>query len=809
MRKQKIVVSEFLLILMFIISLCGFYALSPVMQTIQNHSLHEKTVANWTYMVYCDADNNLDSYGLSDVNEMEYGYNDAVSSQVNVITFIDREYSGAKTYKIKHDTSSSIVSTILSTGFPSEPNMGSKTTLKNFIMYCFNNYPAQKYVLDLWDHGGGIFGICWDDSSSSDRLSFDEVDEAITEACVAASETIEILAMDACLMQMLEINYECREYVDFIVASEETIPGYGYPYDLMISSLCASPSQTAQTYAVDMVNDYHNDYTSSYDTTLSAVDVRSSSINSLMGAFNTFTAALIEQINVYGQTSAIASARAATQEFYYDIFGDLYDFAYEAKARIGNAYFDMTCDWMMGNISSAVLNSKQHNNPQAHGISIYFPDNSGDYDSGYSTVIDLGQETEWDTFLTTFYYGPSYHLSLQSHSFDDDPSIDAGNDGDDIADQGETLNVTLSIKNTGSVVASNVNGTLSCTNGNITIIVNFQDYGTIGLGQTISHDFQFNVSQTAPNNLVITFQFLIKATFVVGWAKPETFQLVINATDLDAGDSFDTAILITPGTYESSLPGPDPTDGSAWYKIVIQVGDYLEVTINTAAAGTDFDAYIYNPSGSIVAYAIGVSYPDYCAEDCLSSGEYRIRFRPYSGSGAYTFTIELTPASEPSPDPPPDDDVTGSSFATAITILEDESTQTGYISTAADNDTMYYRIYLMDDEQVVAHLHADDSTDFDLYLYNPAQSLLDYSAGTIYPEIVTSGSYRQMGYYYIVVISYSGSGEYELEVTRSKASSFFVGSEVTTAISMLIGFFIIGGLFLFKRRHHHKNIPFF
>lgn len=136
-----------------LIGIIGSMLLLPASQNLQDTDLKSTVVKDWTYMVYCDADNNLDSYGVDDVNEMETGFSDAAAGDVNVIAFIDRETTGAKTYKISHDEAPGVItSTILTTGFPSEPNMGAKLTLKNFIIYVFNNFPADKYVLDLWDH---------------------------------------------------------------------------------------------------------------------------------------------------------------------------------------------------------------------------------------------------------------------------------------------------------------------------------------------------------------------------------------------------------------------------------------------------------------------------------------------------------------------------------------------------------------------------------------------------------------------------------------------------------------------------------
>ena len=756
MKRKIVVLSQFVLIFFLIVSLLGSAILIPIIQNLHNSELETKVGADWTYMIYCDADNNLDSYGVDDINEMEDGYIDAAASDVNVIAFIDREHSGAKTYQISHDNAPGVItSTILTTGFPSEPNMGSKTTLKAFIAYCFNNFPADKYVLDLWDHGGGIFGICWDDSSGNDKLSFDEVDEAIEEACSDAGEKIDILAMDACLMHMLEVDYEFRENVDYIVASEETIPGDGYPYNTMINSLCASPTQSTSAYAIDMVNDYHASYSSGHDTTLSAVDVTTSSITDLMGAFTLFVNESIRQIGL-GNSGQFANARAATQEFYYDIFVDLYDFAKEAKARLSDGYFDHTCDLLMNNISSAVLNTQQHNNPQAYGIAIYFPDNPSDYDSGYETVIDLGQETDWDLFLTSFYYGPTFQLSLVNYEYNVSTAVDPGNDGDDIIDQGETANATVAIKNTGSETATTVNGTLISNDANLTIVVDFRDYGTMAQGNQLSLDFQFNISQTAPNAQVITMTLMIQATFADHYVKNDTLFVIVNVSTIFGGDSFANAVEIGEGVFNSIMPGLDPTDLSAWFKIKVNISMYLIASILTATIGTDFDIYVYHPSGYILTAAAIASYPDTCSTFAPTTGYYRLRIQPYSGSGVYTLNVTISNTTGPED---------GNAWGTAFSFWSNQTSFTGSCPNAnSATGYIYYRVFLENLQTIRVTLTGDSAQhDFDLYIVDGTFQAVALSDSAQYPEKLTYTA-KQEGYVYILVVPYSGSGEFIVTV---------------------------------------------
>lgn len=781
MKRRYLLVSQAILIALLFVSLLGSTLLLPKVQDLADagnkEALKEKVAADWTYMVYCDADNNLDSYGIGDINEMEQGYSNAYNGIVNVIAFIDREYSGATTYKIVQDTGGGIASTVLTTGFPAEPNMGSQTTLTNFITYVFNNFPASNYVLDLWDHGGAIFGICWDDSNGNDKLTFDEVDAAIATACVAAGETIDILALDACLMQLLEMDYEVREYVDFVVASEETIPGYGFPYHTMIGSLCVASRPTPEAYATDMVNDYNSFYSSAYDVTLSSVDVRSTSINNLMAAFNNFTTQLNLRIGI--EKSAISAARAATQEFYYDIVVDLYDFAREVKSRVTDAALQDACDWLMGNISVSVINEFEHNNPQAEGIAIYFPDNAGDWESWYATTIDLAQETAWDTFLSNFLFGPTYDLILDSYSFNDS-----------VVDSGETINVSITIRNTGSEDATNVNGTLSCADGNITIVTGFQDYGAITAGSTQTRgNFQFTVNASALNDTVIFFNFLIQAMYTsTPFAKNETFSTIIGSTTAIAGDSFENAALISPSIIDGQMPGPDPTDGSAWYKISVQAGKYLVTSITDSSS--DFDIYIYSPSGMLLSAAITTGYPDECSSYIPETGFYVIRVYPYDGSGAYHLTVSIS-------DTPGAED--GLSYGTAISLTPSDPDDTNTLQSTSD--IRWYRVWLTQGQSITAWLRGDSGQhDFDLYLYDRLLSELDYSWEYTYPEQI-DWTAQYTGYHYLIVIPWSGTGTFTIEVDFGTGGPEIGNSWLTLMAIIVVLGVIVGIFYRFKKKH--------
>ena len=61
-----------------------------------------------------------------------------------------------------------------------DTDMGSATTLENFITFATTNFPASHYALILWDHGGGIVGVC--EGNNNDIITPSELGAALAAA---------------------------------------------------------------------------------------------------------------------------------------------------------------------------------------------------------------------------------------------------------------------------------------------------------------------------------------------------------------------------------------------------------------------------------------------------------------------------------------------------------------------------------------------------------------------------------------------------------------------------------------------------
>ncbi len=117
-------------------------------------------------------------------------------------------------------------------------NMGEAATLREFVSWGFENYPAQRHGLILWNHGSGsISGVCFDELYDNDSLSLEEIGEALT----GFDKAFEMIGFDACLMATLETAQTVAPFANYLVASEELEPGSGWDYSSLGRFLAGKP----------------------------------------------------------------------------------------------------------------------------------------------------------------------------------------------------------------------------------------------------------------------------------------------------------------------------------------------------------------------------------------------------------------------------------------------------------------------------------------------------------------------------------------------------------------------------------------
>jgi hypothetical protein len=355
---------------------------------------HEKK--DWTLMVYMTADSNLDQAGLDDLNEMEMA---GSSPTVNIVALLDRQgQDNTSLYFVTQDKvgSPTIVSQlVVDNPYSSELNMGDPKNLVTFVDWTTRNYPAEHYLLVLWGHGLGWRGIGFDENNSNDQITPVELNLALKKMKNESGISLDIVAFDACLMQMVEFASAIGESgsSSYIIGSQESVPGPGWNYKKVISIIELYSEEGPKSIAENITKLYLELYPGE-KVTLSAL--QSSSINELSAQVD----ALADSLVLSRDWAEISKARSLTEQFNEPSYVDFFDLAAKIRSVVPDSNVQKTVERLPGSIPRIIVCSRNNStHPYAKGISIYFP-SGGDVDGNYSR--NTLNTSKWKNFLTKY-----------------------------------------------------------------------------------------------------------------------------------------------------------------------------------------------------------------------------------------------------------------------------------------------------------------------------------------------------------------------------------------------------------------------
>ncbi len=397
------------------------------------------TTAQWTWLVYMAGDNNLEGAGAADLAEMKRV---GSTADVNVIVQFDTEENKTTRYRVEKNKLKVLQQ------MPGV-NCGNPTVLTAFLKWGVKTFPAQHYLVDIWNHGGGWENLPADydydgiralkpsqahrrlrlrralfkttvqaihkrppqaraiaiDCGSHDYLDNQELRKAVA-AAMPGGRKFDVLACDACLMNMLEIAYEMKDTASVMVGSEETEPGDGWPYAAILKGLVAKPSMAPADLSKLVVSEYGKYFTKAHTAaTQSALAL--DRIASIASAVNGLAAALLADIHDVAGTVTLARDRA--QKYEMPEYIDLGDFTAQLAQRlphnaaVQSAAAAVAAALKPASASSFVLASATSGDKLAKstGVSIYFP-HEEDYSPDYSDLL-FSQQGQWKKLLEAIF----------------------------------------------------------------------------------------------------------------------------------------------------------------------------------------------------------------------------------------------------------------------------------------------------------------------------------------------------------------------------------------------------------------------
>jgi hypothetical protein len=417
--------------------------------------------AKWTVLIYGHADHSLTTAMRSDLLEMEQA---GSNNDLNIVIQLDinskdrrtkfwkkkynidpKKYKGVKRLLIGEDTdgkSARFNSEILES-LPEENNMDDPAVLQDFIEWGMAKYPAERYGLVLWNHGGQFVGYGGDTQEGTlDHpmgMTTGQLNTAISQALANGGRSkMDFIGFDTCLMGGAEVLGDFNTLCDVFFACPELDYGDGWDYDATLNYLRANPEEEVTAFAREEVgfwNAHHGEAMDQTHKVHAAYD---------MGKYDAFALnfqSFAEQLKLYGEAGGEEVPRLRAEATHYSVseitqikspthFIDLGDFA----KKVANASVGADLKAASLNLVQAIDNmvlAKATGSERTHvsALSIAYPHNTKNWVKSYEKLYDSisftkGIGADWRQFLGLYgamsvadQAGPVLSAVGQSRSF--------------------------------------------------------------------------------------------------------------------------------------------------------------------------------------------------------------------------------------------------------------------------------------------------------------------------------------------------------------------------------------------------------
>ena len=171
-------------------------------------------------------------------------------------------------------------------------SMGDSKTLSAFLSYGISAAPAKRYIMILWDHGGGpVYGLCNDENYRDESLSLAELKNGLTKGL--NGNKLDVIGFDCCLMNCVDLCSDLRGIADYSVLSQELVSGTGLDYDGWMNPIREDPRLSSEKIATLMAETYVAENSRGRNASTATMTViASEKMPAVMQAANNFSSAL-------------------------------------------------------------------------------------------------------------------------------------------------------------------------------------------------------------------------------------------------------------------------------------------------------------------------------------------------------------------------------------------------------------------------------------------------------------------------------------------------------------------------------------
>lgn len=417
----------------------------------------------WTILMYMNGNNGLSNSVVSNLRQLEYVGSD---KNINWVAQASRgpglfdkwkgDWTGVRRYNMQHNgeklTPSVIISTALLGWLPGsskkikspvvqdlgDKNMGKAQTLQEFIEWGMAAYPAKHYMVVMQGPSAGLSGMMNDDIHGS-KMKVGEVGQVFDNIKAATGKKIDVLAIDGSTTTSMELAYELKDSVNYMIGSQGIQAGGG----MFIGQIANEIKNLNQDHVQDpltmtrmwvLMNSMGSGM-ANISSTISAIDL--TKMDAVTQTWNDLSQSVLNA-NISGEK--INQILDLTQDFQgrsknvaYQNERDAFDFAKRLKddPEITDQAVKTAAQAAMDAIEAATVGDAAVGKyvKNAHGISVFAPTHYGYFrpdgtpqanrsikDADYANTA-FAQDTVWDDVLTAGAKDSGFNNALKKLGF--------------------------------------------------------------------------------------------------------------------------------------------------------------------------------------------------------------------------------------------------------------------------------------------------------------------------------------------------------------------------------------------------------
>jgi len=291
----------------------------------------------WTVMVYmaADTDENLYNAALKDIGELKSAAN---GGKFSLFVHADAPFHWeTKRLEIRNGKATELRPAD-GAGIPESKS------LPDFVRMCREKSgPEDYFLLVLWGHGEGID---WSsrilaqgqakrfNTGAEDSLSLAQLGDALKALGIPQERLM--VGFDSCLMGMLEVYFELRDSVGWVVAANDEIPLTGWPYHQIMPILARHPHISPRILAAKIVDECKKAYSgdsSEGPVSFSACALDTKNCAKVRDAFKRLTKQLKRHLRRESVQDGIRWAREYAEDFKEEAYVDVNAFCAELQRQ--------------------------------------------------------------------------------------------------------------------------------------------------------------------------------------------------------------------------------------------------------------------------------------------------------------------------------------------------------------------------------------------------------------------------------------------------------------------------------------------